>query len=116
MTHRSFPTDPPCDECEALLQALLEARDADRSDVRRRLLDTARASGRTPGAMRDAWLRSVAAMSEAEMATVRRALAPRAEDVRRRQLAHELETGHSPAPLMSATLLGYRRRRNPPPR
>ncbi len=108
MSRRSLQPEPDCEECEALAREMLEARDADRAELRRRLLDAARASGRTPLAMRDAWLKSVATMGEEEMGTVGRAFSARSEAVRRRQTAHTLETGHSNSQRLWQMMMGYR--------
>jgi len=99
-----------CIECEALVRAWLEARDADAEEMRQRLLDAARSSGRTLEEMRDAWLMSIARVADDEVPSVMRAHSPRATEAQRRSRDHELATGHSFDALASAVLLGYRPR------
>jgi hypothetical protein len=106
-----LPPNLHCDECEAILRELLDARQVDLEEMRKHLLETARSSGREPEEMRDVWLSSVMRMSDEEMQTVMRAHAPRATAARRRKKSdHEIATGHSVDQLVSMVLLGYRQR------
>jgi hypothetical protein len=109
-----LPANADCPECEAILRELLDARQLDLEDMRTRLLEAARSSGRDPEEMRDVWLSSVMRMPDDEMQTVMRALAPRAAEARRRKRSdHEIATGHSVDQLVSMVLGGYRQRPRP---
>jgi len=99
-----------CDECDALVREWLDAREADARDMRDRLFDAARSSGRTLEEMRDAWLVSIARVADDEVPSVMRAHSPRATEAQRRSRDHELATGHSFDAVASAVLLGYRPR------
>jgi hypothetical protein len=106
-----LPANLHCDECEAILRELLDARRVDLEEMRQHLFEAARSSGREPEEMRDVWLSSVMRMPDDEMQTVMRAHAPRATLARRRNKSdHEIATGHSVDQLVSMVLLGYRQR------
>jgi len=102
-----FSLNARCEECDALVRAWLDARDADAREMRGRLLEAARSSGRTLEEMRDAWLTSIGRVADDEMPSVMRAHYPRASEAYRRKLEHELATGHSVIALSSAISLGY---------
>jgi hypothetical protein len=108
---RILPPNLHCDECEAVLRELLDARQADLEEMRKQLFAAARSSGREPEEMRDVWLSSVMRMPDDEMQTVMRAHDPRATEARRRTKSdHEIATGHSVDQLVSMVLCGYRQR------
>lgn len=110
-----LPPNLHCDECEAILRELLDARQVDLEELRKHLFEAARSSGREPEEMRDVWLSSVMRMPDDEMQTVMRAHAPRAFEARRRKKSdHEIATGHSVDQLVCMVLLGYRQRPLPP--
>jgi hypothetical protein len=102
-----------CPECDALLRAWLDARQADLEDMRTHLFEAARSSGREPEEMRNVWPSSVMTMPDDEMQTVIRALAPRTGR-RRKKSDHEIATRHSVDHLVARVLLGYRHRPFPP--
>jgi hypothetical protein len=108
---RKFSLNLRCDDCETFLREFLDARQADLEEMRRRLLEAARSSGREPEEMRDVWLSSIARMPDDELKTVLHAHSPRATEARRnrKKLDHELATGHSVDQRVSAVLLGYRK-------
>jgi len=103
-----LPLNFHCEECEALLREVLDARQVDLEEMRKHLLEAARSSGREPEEMRDVWLSSIARMPDDEMRTVMRAHYPRATEARRKKSDHEIATGHSVDQLVSQVLLGYR--------
>jgi hypothetical protein len=106
-----LPPNLHCDECEAILRELLDARQVDVEEMREHLFEAARSTGREPEEMRDVWLSSVMRMPDDEMQTVMRAHARRATEARRRKKSdHEIATGHSVDQLVSMVLLGYRQR------
>jgi hypothetical protein len=105
-----FPLNFHCDDCEALLREVLDAREVDLREMRRHLLEAARSSGREPEEMRDVWLSSIARMPDDEMRTVMRAHYPQFAEVRRKKRDHEIATGHSVDQLVRQVLLGYRQR------
>jgi hypothetical protein len=114
---RILPPNLHCEECEAILRELLDARQVDLEEMREHMFQAARSSGREPEKMRDVWLSSVIRMPDDEMQTVMRALAPRATEARRRKKSdHEIATGHSVDQLVSMVLLGYRQRPLPKPK
>ncbi len=84
-----------CHECCAILRALLDSFHVDQHEIRRRLQETADASGRELTEMRNAWVASVAKMPPEELRTLMRAHYPRAVEARRKKLEHETLTGHS---------------------
>jgi len=105
-----LPPNLHCDECEAILRKLLDARQVDLEEMRKHLFEAARSSGREPEEMRDVWLSSIMKMPDDEMRTVLRAHHARATEMRRKKSDHEIATGHSVDQLVSMVLLGYRRR------
>ena len=90
-----FPFDFECEECGAVLEALLNSFHVDLREVRHRLRETADATGRSIEEMRDAWVSSVAKMAPDEKQTLLRAHYPRCADARRKKAEHEALTGHS---------------------
>src|SRR5437867_738857 len=92
---QNVPYDFKCEECGAILRALLDSFHVDMKELRRRLRETAQASGRSVEEMRNVWLSSVSSMPVAEMQTLMRAHYPRAAEARRRKAEHEALTGHS---------------------
>ena len=111
LVNPKVPVNLDCPECEAILRELLDAREADREEMREHLFAAARSSGREPEEMRNVWLWSVMQRPDDEMRTVIRAHTPRATEARRRKRSdHETATGHSVDQLVSMVLLGYRQR------
>jgi hypothetical protein len=92
---QTFPPGFACAECAAILRALLDEFHVDHRELRQRLRETAKASGRTVEEMRTAWVTSVSAMPPDEQHTLMKAHYPRAADARRRRKEHEAATGHS---------------------
>jgi hypothetical protein len=90
-----FPLDFECAECAAILRALLDEFHVDHRDVKQRLRETAKASGRSVEEMRNVWVASVARMPPGEMQTLMKAHYPRTSEARRRRKEHEAATGHS---------------------
>ena len=84
-----------CAECAAILRALLDEFHVDHLEVRRRLAETAKASGRTVDEMRTLWVTSVSKMPPGELHTLMQAHYPRAVAARRRRKEHEAASGHS---------------------
>jgi hypothetical protein len=92
---RRFPNDFHCAECGNILRALLNDFHVDHREVRRRLRETADASGRTVAEMRNALIASVGTMPLDEQRTLMKAHYPRTVEARRRKAEHETLTGHS---------------------
>ena len=67
----------------------------DHREVRKRLQETAQASGRGLEEMRKVWVESVSKMSPDEIHTLMRAHYPRCTEARRKKAEHEAATGHS---------------------
>jgi hypothetical protein len=87
--------DMSCEECGAILRELRESFQLDQEEVRRRLRETARSSGRDVDEMRTSWVFSISRMPSDEMRTILQGHYPRATQARRKKTEHEAATGHS---------------------
>jgi len=90
-----FPNDFECAECADILRTLLNDFHVDHRELRRRLRETADASGRSVEQMRNALIASVGKMPPDERKTLVKAHYPRTAEARRRKAEHETLTGHS---------------------
>ena len=84
-----------CSECRALVSDFRHAWEADHSEMRARVRQTAEAGNRDPQTFLLHWVMSLAQMPDDEFEALQTMRYPRVAEVRRRWSEHEARSGHA---------------------
>ena len=84
-----------CGECRALVSDFRHAWEADHSEMRARVRQTAKAGNRDPRTFLLHWVMSLAQMPDDEFDALQVMRYPRVAEVRRRWSEHEARSGHA---------------------